>query len=133
MNIDRLTDDNFLLYAAKHYDNPNCLSVSDFINDIKKIRYIKRLLNRYKKNKMIKIRLILNHLIILYNLFGVEASTRMLFLKLNTDLYSILKTFLVYLNFIPEKIYINDIVINNSDIAIEQTVATAIRNEDNEK
>ena len=127
--FDLLTDNNFILFAAKHYDNPNCTSVSDFQNDLKHIRYIKRLVNRYYNTKTVKIRLLLNHFVVLYNLFGAEA-TRMLFLKLDEKFYPTLKTILLYLSYMPEKvtgIKTPNYVINSSNIPIDFTIACLLR------
>ena len=89
-----LNDSNVLLYAAKCYDKPNCIQ-SEFDEDYKKFRYIKRLLHRYRLTGEIKERLLLNHLILCQNVFGIEASTRILFLPCNEKDYSALKTFLM--------------------------------------
>lgn len=101
---EQLTDDNFILYAAKHYDNPSCLTMEEFSNDIKKIRYIKRHLNKYKQTGILKERFILNHIIIVSNLFGREASIKMLFFKIEKEFWSELKTFLSFLNLMPDRI-----------------------------
>lgn len=118
-----LTDDNFVLYAMKHYDNPQCHSVSEFEEDLKKFVYLRKLFSRYVKNGELKERLILNHIIIIYNLFG-EASTNMLFFKIEKEYWSALITFLVYLNKVDDKI--NNI--NVSDIPIDLTIAKILRN-----
>ena len=99
--MDRLDNSNSLLYAAKHYDNPSCMDVVEFYDDLKRFKYIKRLLNKYRDSGTLKIRLVLNHIILIYNLFGQEAATRLLFLKLS-GYYSELLPFLVYLNRLPE-------------------------------
>jgi len=102
--IDNLNDDNFMIYAMKAYDKPNCI-MSEFEEDIKRLKYIKRLIKRYKITGELKDRLILNHIIILSNVFGVEATVRMLFYKIDDSDYDVLKTFLLYLNFMPKVIY----------------------------
>ena len=99
--FDELNESNILLYAAKCYDKPNCLD-SEFDEDYKKIRYIKRLLQRYRLTGEIKERLLLNHLVIAQNVFGIEASTRMLFLRIDKRDWSVLKTFLVYTSAMPK-------------------------------
>lgn len=109
--FDDLNDANVLLYAAKCYDKPNCLD-SEFDEDYKRIRYIKRLLHRYRLSGQIKERLLLNHLTVTQNVFGVEASTRMLFLRINEKDYSALKTFLAYTSALPKIVR----GINGSDI-----------------
>lgn len=102
--IDNLTDENFMIYAMKAYDKPNCI-MSEFDDDIKRLKYIKRLIKRYKVTGELKDRLILNHITILSNVFGVEATVRMLFYKIDHDDYDVLKTFLLFLNFMPKVIY----------------------------
>ena len=98
-----LNDANFMLYAAKHYDNAQCADTIEFYDDLKRFKYLKRLFNRYVETGELKERLILNHLIVLYNVFGVVPATRMLFLKLK-DHYSVLKPFLVFLGYMPDKV-----------------------------
>ena len=92
------------MYAMKEYDNPFCKGLAEFNEDINRIKYVKRLLNRYDKKKILKERLILNHIITLQNLFGAEATTRILFYKLNRELHPYLKSFLEYLNYLPQQI-----------------------------
>lgn len=100
MSFVNLTDSNILLYAAKCYDKPNCID-SEFDEDYKRIRYIKRLLHRYRITGVLKERLILNHIIVAQNVFGIEASTRMMFCKIDPKDYSALKTFLSYTSAMP--------------------------------
>jgi ribosomal protein S18 len=104
MSFVNLTDSNILLYAAKCYDKPNCLD-SEFDEDYKRIRYIKRLLHRYRITGVVKERLILNHMIVVQNVFGIEASTRMLFCKIDYKDHSALKTFLSYTSAMPETVF----------------------------
>lgn len=99
--IFELTEDNFVLYAMKYYDNPNCKGINEFQDDLKKFRYLKRLFKKYKPGSGLKERLILNHIIVIYNLFGVEAATKMLFVKIEKKHWSHLKAFLLYLNVMP--------------------------------
>ena len=99
--IDSLNDDNFLIYAAKCYESPTVVK-SEFEEDLKRIKYVKRLIKRYKSTGELKERLILNHLIILSNVFGTKATVRMLFYKIDESDYHILKTFLEYLNYMPK-------------------------------
>lgn len=130
MIFDILTDDNFILFAAKHYENPNCTSVSDFENDLRQIRYIKRLINKYYHTKNIKIQLLVNHVITFYNLFDSDAATRMLFLKLEKRYYPILKTVLLYLQYMPERvtnIRASGFYINSTDIPIDSNIASMLR------
>lgn len=125
--VNNLNDDNFMLYAMKAYDKPNAI-VSEFEEDLKRIKYVKRLINRYKDTGELKERLILNHIIILSNVFGVEPAVRMLFYKLDVGDYMILKTFLLFLNFMPK--YINGIggkYINSSDIGIDVIIGKKLK------
>ncbi len=101
--MDRLDKSNSLLYAAKHYDNPSCTDVVEFYDDLKRFKYIKRLFNKYRESGQIKYRLILNHIILLYNMFGQDPCTRLLFLKLE-GYYPELVPFLIILNRLPEKV-----------------------------
>lgn len=96
-----LTEDNFVLYAMKHYDNPHCKGLNEFNDDLKRFRYLKRLFRKYKAGSGLKERLIINHIIVLYNLFGVEASTKMLFFKIDERFWPQLKSFLLFLNYMP--------------------------------
>lgn len=98
-----LDETNFIVYAAKHYDNPHCFDDDEFFDDLKRFKYLKKLLKKYKDSGVIRERLILNHIIIIYNLFGQEAATRLLFLKME-GYYPELKTFLVFLQRLPEKV-----------------------------
>lgn len=101
---EHLTDDNFLIYAAKYYDNPQCQSTEEFIEDLKRIKYIKKLITRYIENGDLKDRLILNHLIVLNNLFGSDHLCRILYLKIKNQ-FNYIKPFLILLNILPEKLY----------------------------
>lgn len=96
-----LTEENFVIYAMKHYDNPACRGMAEFADDLKRFRYLKRLFRKYTAGKGLKERLIVNHLVVLYNLFGPEATTRMLFFKIEKKYWSQLKTFLVFLSCMP--------------------------------
>ena len=101
MRFDELNESNYMLFAIKFYDNPQAVTKDDFESDLKRIRYIKRLLKRYKNTGELKIHLILNHLIILFNVFH-EAAVPLLFYNLEEDLWPSIKSFLVFLNRIPE-------------------------------
>ena len=128
MNFDDLNEDNFVLYAMKHYENNQCLSEKDFYNDLKILKYLRRLLNRYENGGEIKVRLILNHLIMLTNVFPVNVTTRMLFFKMPEKYWSVLKTFLIFLNYMPEVIEsVNGNVIISSDILLDMNVAEQLR------
>jgi len=101
MRFDELNESNYLLFAIKFYDNPQAVTREDFESDLKRIRYIKRLLKRYKNTGELKIHLILNHLIILFNVFS-DATIPLLFYNLEKDLWPSIKSFLLFLNRIPE-------------------------------
>lgn len=128
MPFENLTDDNIMLYAAKAYDKPNCV-MSEFTEDMKRLNYIKRLFRRYHKHGEMRERLILNHIVVLYNIFGPEVTTRILFFNANKDDYNILKTYLLFLNLMPERVRgINGKDILSSDIAVDMKVAEVLRN-----
>ena len=113
MYFEELNDDNFLLFAIKNYENPQSITKEDFDKDLNHFKYIKRLLKRYKKTGELKEHLLINHFIILYNIFG-EATTPMLFYKIESEMWPQIKTFLIFLNRIPEypKTNIHDIPID---------------------
>lgn len=125
--FDDLNEDNFILYAVKAYTSPHCI-MSEFEGDLKRTKYLKRLFRRYKVTKLLKERLILNHIILLYNVFGAEAATRILFFKIDESDYDVLKTFLIYLNYMPEKVVgINGKDILSTDILLDMNVADILR------
>lgn len=127
MMFDDLTEDNFIMYAMKAYSSPHCI-MSEFDSDLKRTKYLKRLFRRYKITKGLKERLILNHIILLYNVFNAEAATRILFFRIDEKDYDILKTFLIYLNYMPDKVKgINGKDIISSDILIDMNVADILR------
>jgi hypothetical protein len=101
MKFDELNDDNYLLFAIKFYENPQALTMEDFETDLKRIRYIKRLLKKYKNTGELKTHLILNHLIVLFNVFN-DAAVPLLFYNLDRDLWPSIKSFLMFLNRFPE-------------------------------
>jgi hypothetical protein len=126
--FDDLNRDNFLLYAIKAYDKPNCI-MSEFEEDIKRFDYLKRLFYRYREYGELKERLIINHIIILSNIFGPECAVRMLFFKIDEIHYSILKTILLFLNIMPNRVQgINGKNINSSDIALDLNLVNILRN-----
>tara|TARA_Y100000310_G_scaffold77446_1_gene74068 strand:+ start:185 stop:598 length:414 start_codon:yes stop_codon:yes gene_type:complete len=127
--FDDLNEKNFLLYAMKHYNNPQCVEVEEFNDDLRKIKYIKRLFNQYNVENKLKERLLLNHIIVFYNVFPVEAATRILFFKLDKVFWPMLKTFLIYLSYMPEDKLesINGEVINTSDIPMDQGIIDRLR------
>jgi hypothetical protein len=100
--FDELNNDNFELYAAKHYRNPACLAVDDFKEDLARFKYINRLLRKYDSTGVLSERLILNHLITLYNVFDIAAATRMIFYRVAPIHWPAIKTFLLYLNYLRE-------------------------------
>ena len=101
--VNSLNNENYVLYAMKHYDNPQCENIEEFHDDLNRTKYLKRLFKKYESSKILKERLILNHIIIFYNVFGIEVASRVLFFKIEEEYHSLLKTFLVYLNYLPEK------------------------------
>ena len=113
MRFDELNEDNYLLFAIKFYDNPQAITMEDFESDLKRIRYVKRLLKRYKNTGELKTHLILNHLTILFNVFN-DAAVPLLFYNLDRDLWSAIKSFLIFLNRFPEypKTQIHDVEID---------------------
>jgi hypothetical protein len=113
MIFNELNEDNFLLFAIKHYENPQAVTREDFDKDLNHFKYIKRLLKRYRNTGELKTHLLLNHFIILYNIFG-EATTPMLFFKIEKDLWSPVKSFIIFLNRLPEypKSSIHDIQVD---------------------
>ena len=125
--ITELTNENFLMYAIKHYDNPSCSGLKEFDDDLKRLRYIKRLLGRYKATGNIKERLIINHLVVLYNVFGVDAATNMLFFKIQERFWPQLKPFLVFLNYMPERIQLKGSRILGADIALDANIVDILR------
>lgn len=126
--FDNLTEENFVMYAMKCYTSPHCI-ISEFESDIKRTKYLKRLFRRYKISKSLKERLILNHIILLNNVFGPEATVRILFFKIDERDYDILKTFLLYLNLMPDFVKgINGKNIVSSDIVVDMNIAQILRN-----
>lgn len=124
--IEDLNDDNFLIYTLKCYNTPNCI-MSEFESDMKRLKYLKKHFRKYSKKGVLKERLILNHIIMLNNVFGPECTSRILFFKMDEDDYSVLKTFLLYVNLMPISITINGKTINSSDIMIDMNVAKILR------
>ena len=101
MLFNELNEDNFLLFAIRNYENPQAVTKEDFDRDLNHFKYIKRLLKRYKNTGQLKTHLLLNHFIILYNIFG-EATTAMLFFKIESELWSAMKSFIIFLGRFPE-------------------------------
>lgn len=126
--VDNLTDSNFIMYAMKHYDNPSCCSMDEFNEDINRFKYIKKLITRYIETGELKDRLILNHLIILNNLFGAGPLCRMIFLKMDKHLMYI-KPFLLLLSILPTQVSgIKDGGVIVTDlIPMDEGIITALR------
>jgi hypothetical protein len=114
--FENLTKDNIMMYAIQHYHNPSCEGMGEFNDDMKRFKYIKRLFRKYKDTGILKERLLLNHIIVLNNLFGAEASSTLLFFKIEQEYWPALKSFLVFLNIMPQ----NDLLEVISDTTIEQ-------------
>lgn len=121
-----LTESTFLLYAMKHYDNPQCTEMSEFDEDMKRFQYLRKLFSRYRQDQDLKERLILNHLIVLYNVFGVEA-TNMLFMRLY-EYHEYLKPFVEYLNFMPTILLYDGCVLNSKSIQSDSFIEETLRN-----
>jgi hypothetical protein len=127
MPFENLTNDNIMLYAVKAYDKPNCI-MSEFKEDMKRFNYLKRLFKRYRKLGELREQLVLNHVVVIYNVFGVEVATRLLFYKMAKDDYSALKTYLIFLNCMPERIKgIKGQDILSSNIPVDVTIANSLR------
>lgn len=122
----KLTKENFLLYASQHYDNPNCESDAEFLEDLKHFKYLKRLVNKYVETGILKERLILNHVIVIYNIFGQEAGTKMIFLKMK-GLEEYIKPFLVFLDRMPEKVDVDGKHLYHSSFGMNEGVVEALR------
>lgn len=127
--INDLNDDNFLIYAIKAYDKPQIIQ-TEFEEDLKRIKYVKRLIKKYKQTGEFKERLILNHVIILSNVFGVEPTVNMLFFKLDPEDYPVLKTILIFLSYMPNRLVIsfNKYHIRQEEILVDLNVANILRN-----
>jgi hypothetical protein len=126
--IEKLTDDNFLIYAAKHYDNPQCHSTEEFLEDLKRLKYIKKLLTRYVDSGELKERLILNHLIVLNNVLGPEHLCRILYLKMKKQFGQVMP-FLVLLNVLPNRVYNirNETTVDMAMITMDQGIIDRLR------
>lgn len=114
-----LTEKNFLVYAMKAYHNPHCMDLEEFQEDLKRIKYIKRLIKKYDEAGVLRTRLIINHMVVLYNVFGAEATKSMLLLKLDSSMLPTLKTFLVFLNYMRED--------ERTEIPLNQKIVNELR------
>ena len=121
----KLEESNFQLYAAKYYDNPSCNSIEEFLQDLKRIQYVRKLFKRYKNDGDMKERLILNHIIVIYNCFGYNA-TEMLFMKLE-GLHDVLKPFLEHLSLLPQIVSYSDKTIDTSSIISDNTILEILK------
>jgi len=127
MSFDDLTNDNILIYAVKAYDKPNCI-MSEFKEDMKRFNYLKRLFKRYRKVGELREQLVLNHLVVICNVFGPEVATRILFFKMSKDDYSALKTYLLFLSCMPERVRgIKGHDIISSEIPVDMKIADILR------
>jgi hypothetical protein len=127
MSFDNLNSDNVLLFCVKAYDRPDML-MSEFKEDMKRFNYLKRLFRRHRKIGELREQLVLNHLIVIYNVFGPEFATRILFFKMAKEDYSALKTYLLFLNYMPIVVYgIKGQDILSSDIEVDMEIAEALR------
>jgi len=116
--FNELNNDNFVLFASRHYNNNQCTDIEEFYEDLQRFKYLKRLFSRYEQGDLQE-RLILNHLIVIYNVFGIEAANKMVFYKIEEKHYSALKPFLVYLNYIKENDYV--------DVPLDQIIVDKLR------
>jgi hypothetical protein len=121
----KLTESTFLLFASKHYDNPQCSDITEFEEDLKRFQYLRKLFGRYRQDDDLKERLILNHLIIIYNVFGPEA-TNMLFMKLQ-EYHEYLKPFVEYLNFMPSIIKYEDVMLHTDNISSDKGIIEKLK------
>jgi hypothetical protein len=117
--------ENFVMYAMKNYQNPHCVTIEDFQRDLDKISYVNKLFYKYYVKDSLNTRLILNHIVILYNVFETKACTEMLFYRIKPEYWTGLKTFLTYLNYMPE--HVTSVNIRDSDIAIDAVIAQSLR------
>lgn len=117
--FEELSDDNFLLYAAKHYYKPNVIDASEFYEDLNRFRYLKRLINRYEENGVLSDRLMMNHIIIIFNVFGIKPALRMLEYKVDKKHWNVVKPFLIYLKYIKNDEY--------TDISMDKVVVEKLR------
>ena len=118
--FDELTNKNFEHFAAAHYNNPECMDIDEFKEDLSRFKYLKRLLKRYEVEGDLQERLILNHLIVLYNVFGIKAANRMIWYKINSEHYHFIKPFLVFLHYLPED--------EKVEIGMDKRIVKTLRN-----
>jgi hypothetical protein len=126
---EKLDESNFILYAARHYDNPHCFDDIEFFDDLKRFKYLKKLFKKYRETGVLRERLILNHIIVIYNLFGSVPATRMLFMKMD-GYYPELKAFLLFLNYMPPKVYnvsVKNLTISSADVPVNYDVVEVLK------
>ena len=114
-----LTSETIDIFAKRHYDNPADVNSQEFDDDMKRFKYLKRLFRKYDTSKEFKARLIVNHIIILGNVFGIDAATTLLFFKIDKEHWSMLKTILIFLNYMPDGELI--------DVEVNQDIMTELR------
>ena len=129
MNLfDDLNEKNYVMFAMKYYDNLQCTSIEEFNEDLNKIKYVKRLFNRFLETGELRTNLIMNHLIVIYNVFENEAATRMLFFRVEKRFYSILKPFLLFMNRLPKVVRgIDDKNIITNEIPLNEMTIKELR------
>jgi len=116
--FDELDNDNFIAFATRYYNNPQAIDMEEFNEDIQRFKYLKRLLGRYT-NGDLQERLILNHIIVIYNVFGIKAATKMMFFKIDEHHWPVIKTFLVFLNYLSEDEYV--------DVPLDENIVEVLR------
>jgi hypothetical protein len=123
MKFDELNEDNYILFAIKHYDNPQAVTQEDFFEDLSRFKYIKKLLRKYVRTGDLKTNLLINHFIIVFNIFN-DAALPLLFFKIEKELWSSMKTFLVFLNRVPEypKSFVDEIPVDENCLKILQSI-----------
>jgi hypothetical protein len=126
MIIEPLTEKNYIQYAMKNYDNPSG-GVEEFEEDMARMVYLKRLFRKYHNSGILRERLVLNHIITFYNVFGVEVATRLLFFRIESELHYILKTFLIFLNYLPEGNPKFNVGFNMVDIQLDNNIIKILR------
>lgn len=117
--FDQLSDDNFVLYAARHYYKPNCIDAEEFYEDLKRFKYLKRLISRYEETGVLSERLMLNHIIVIFNVFDIQPGLKMLEFKIEKKYWPIIKPFLIFLRYIKNTQY--------TDIQMDRNVVEKLR------
>ena len=118
--FEELTNKNFKLYAMQNYNNPECVEVDEFVEDLNRFKYVKRLLSRYQISDDLQERLILNHLIVIFNVFGIRPANKMIWYKVEEEHWTYIKAFLVYLNYLPEE--------EMADVPLDPVIVDRLRN-----